>query len=402
MKSKTLIVAGYEIGKTIRRKEFLFITVALPLILVAAVFVALPILPDIMGSLGGVAGFEDRDIGYVDSLGFIEPLEGFLEFPDEESAGKALEAENISSYFILSDSYLDSGNITLYTTGTIEFNEPWDEISWLLRTNLMEHWGYSEEQVDRIIQPFQAKVVKIDSGGAIGSSGGGPLEFVLPYGFAVLLLLTIMMSSGYLMQAIGEEKENRTGELLLSSISSDQLLRGKILGYGSLGIFQGGMYALAGILTISLSPLAPFFAGLQLGGILGLGIIYFLMGYALFASSIAATASVSSSAKEAQQTSMLFTMMAVIPLVLVALIVRDPNSALALALTYIPYTSPFVMMMRMSLTTVPTFEIAASLAILAVSIFLVSKIAGKIFRMGMLKYDKRASFRETLGFIREK
>ena len=73
-----------------------------------------------------------------------------------------------------------------------------------------------------------------------------------------------------------------------------------------------------------------------------------------------------------------------------------------MAMTYIPYTSPFVVMMRMSLTTVPIFEIAASLAILVVSIFLVSKLAGKIFRMGMLKYVKRASLKEILGFIREK
>jgi ABC-2 type transport system permease protein len=402
MKNKTFTVAKYEIRKTIRRKAFLFITIVIPLLLVAAVFVALPILPSILGGLGGVVGVEDKDIGYVDGLGFLDPQEGIIEFHDEESARQALEQENISSYFILSDSYLDDGNIKLYTTGTIEFNEPWDEISGFLRINLMEQWGFPEEQSDRIIRPFSAEVVKLDGGGAIGSSAGGPLEFVLPYGFAILLLLTIMMSSGYLMQGIGEEKENRTGELLLSSISADQLLRGKILGYGSLGLIQGAMYALAGILIIFISPLAPFFAGLQLTGVLGIGILYFFMGYALFASSIAATASISSSAKEAQQTSMLFTMMAVIPIALISLIVMDPNSVLAQALTYIPYTSPFVMMMRMSLTTVPLFEMVASIVILAASIFLVSKLAGKIFRMGMLKYDRRASFRQVLGFLKEK
>ena len=100
--------------------------------------------------------------------------------------------------------------------------------------------------------------------------------------------------------------------------------------------------------------------------------------------------------------SMLFTMLAVIPMALITLIVREPNSTLALALTYIPYTSPFVMMMRMSITTVPMIEIAGSLIILAVSIFLMSKLAGRIFRMGMLKYDRRATLKEILGFIREK
>lgn len=401
MRNKTLIVAGYEIRSTIRKKAFVFITIALPLLIVAAAFVVLPIIPEIMGSLIGVVGGEDKGIGYVDSFNFITPSEGFIKYPNEEIARKALEEDNISYYFILSDSYFEKGNITLFTSGTIEFNEPWEEISLLLRTSLMNRWGYPEDQADRIIHPLYAEIVKVDEGGAIGGSAG-PLEFALPYGFAILLLLTIMMSSGYLMQAIGEEKENRTGELLLSSISADQLLRGKILGYGTLGVIQGGMYAVAGFLIITLSPVAPMFEGLQFSGILGAGIIYFLMGYALFASSIAATASISSSAKEAQQTSMLFTMMAVIPMALIALIVRDPSSALAVALTYIPYTSPFVMVMRMSLTTVPLFEIAISLAILAGTIFLVSKLAGRIFRMGMLKYDRRASLKEIMRFMREK
>jgi len=271
--NKTLTVAGYEIRKTVRRKAFLFISIILPLLLVAAAFVAMPMIPDILGGLGGVAGFEDKDIGYVDTLGFIEPYEGFIEFPDEESARQALEQEesSISSFFVPGENYLEDGNITLYTTGTIEFNEPWGEIGWFLRGNLMEYWGHPEEQADRMVNPLNARVVKLGGGGAAGSSAGGPLEFILPYGFGILLLLTIMMSSGYLMQGIGEEKENRTGELLLSSISADQLLRGKLLGYGSLGILQGGMYALAGILVIFISPLAPFFAGIQLSGIMGMG-----------------------------------------------------------------------------------------------------------------------------------
>ena len=400
--NKAFTVAKYELWKTFRKKGFLFMSTFLPLLLVLIIFVAMPAIPEILGSVAGAIGIEEKDVGYVDNLGYIEPYEGVIEFPDEASARKALEEENISSYFILRDDYPENRNITVYTLGTIEFNEPWGEISYLLRTALTKHWNLTELEAESMIFPYNASIEKIDAGGAIGSTVGGPLEFVLPYGFALLLMFTVMMSSGYLLQGIGEEKENKTGELLLSSISADQLLRGKILGYGILGFFQAGMYAIAGILIISMSPLAPFFAGVQLTGIMGIGLIYFFLGYALFASSIAATASISSSAKEAQQTSMLFTMMAVIPIAFVALIVNDPNSSLAQILTYIPYTSPFVMMMRMSLTTVPWYEILASMIILVVTIVIVSKLAGKIFRMGMLKYDRRAGLREVLGFLREK
>jgi ABC-2 type transport system permease protein len=400
--NKILAVAGYEVRKTVRRKAFLFLTIAVPLLLVAAVFIALPLLPQILGSLGGVVGAGTDNIGYVDTLGFLEPSGGILEFGDESAARQSMEGGNISAFFIPGEGYLEDGNVTLYVSGgTLGFNDPSGRISYFMRDSLVKYWNISGSEAALITSPANLTTVNLKGGGALGGAGG-PMEFALPYALAFLLLITIMMSSGYLMQGIGEEKENRTGEILLSSISADQLLRGKILGYGSLGLLQAVMYALAGILLIYASPLSSMFAGLQLTGVAGIGIVYFVMGYALFASSIAATASISSSAKEAQQTSMLFTMMAIIPIALVSLIVLDPNSALAQVLTYIPYTSPFVVMMRMSLTAVPMFEIAASLIILAASIFLASKLAGRIFRMGMLKYGSRASLREVLGFIREK
>jgi ABC-2 type transport system permease protein len=402
MSSKTLIVAGYEFRKTIGRRSYLFISLVIPLLLVATVFVALPVIPELLGGLGGFVGFEEQVIGYVDGFEFLEPVGSFVEFEDVSSATEVLREGNITGFFVVENSYFEDGNITYYTTGSTEFSEPWGEISWILRTSLMKRWGYPDEQTGQIIRPFNASVVKLDGGGAVGSAAGGFLEFLLPYGFAIFLMISIFMSSGFLMQGIGEEKENRTGELLLSSISSDQLMRGKMLGFGAAGIIQTSVYALAVIAIILFSPIAPLFAGIQLGGLFVVGVIYFFMGYALFSSSISATASISSSAKEAQQSSMIFTMMGVIPLALVTLIIREPNSAFAVALTYIPYTSPFTMMMRMSLTSVPLYEILGSLAILAVSIFIVSKLAGKIFRMGMLKYDKRATLKEIFGFLREK
>lgn len=400
--NKTLMVASYELRKTARKKAFVFITMVVPALLVIGAFVALPVLPELLGGLGNLAGFGNNTVGYVDRAGIINATGNFLRFDNESGAMEALKNGNVSSYFVVPADYPNDNNVTIYTTGTIEFVDPRAGIMSLLRESLMRKWGIPESRAELILNPYNASVVKIDSGGAIGSSGGGPFEFALPYGFAMLLLLTIMMSSSYLMQGIGEEKENKTGELLLSSISADQLLRGKVLGYGSLGLFQALMYAGTGILIISISPLAPLFSGLQLSGIMILGMVYFLLGYALFASSIAATASISSSVKEAQQTSTLFTLMAVIPIIFITFIVNDPNSSLAQALTLIPYTSPFVMLMRMSITTVPPLEIAASIIILIVAILVMSKLASRIFRMGMLKYGSRAGLREVLGFIREK
>ncbi len=401
MASKTLLVAKYEFMKTFRKKGYLFMAFILPALLVAAVFMAMPLIPSLLGGLGGIAGVQERDIGYIDSFGFLEELDGFTELPDNSTAYRMLIDGNISSYFIMEPGYFTSGNITIYSLNTFSLNDPGSSISAFIRDNLLGYYNVSEQGSERISDPANPMLRNV-GGGAIGSPSQGFVGFILPYGFSFLLLITVMMSSGYLMQGIGQEKENKTGELLLSSLSADQLLRGKILGYGSLGMIQALAYASAAVLLFSAGPLAPLFATIKLDGLVLAGITYFLMGYALFAVSIAMTASISSSAREAQQTSSLFTMMAVIPIALVSLIVSEPNSPIAVALTYIPYTSPFVMVMRMSLTTVPVWELALSLAILASTILIVAKLAGKIFRMGMLKYDRRASLKEVFGFLKEK
>jgi len=204
------------------------------------------------------------------------------------------------------------------------------------------------------------------------------------------------------MQGIVEEKESKTGELLLSSISADQLLKGKILGYGSVGLLQIGIWILVGLIMIFNSLLGGLFAGIEISWIFGLAIVYFILGYFLFAVSIACAASVSTSAKEAQQTSMIFTMFAIVPMMLAQFIIMAPNSIVAKIFTYFPYTSPFITMMRLPLVEISFYEIALSIAILIISIGIITKLSGRIFRMGMLMYGKRASLRDIMGFLKEK
>jgi ABC-2 type transport system permease protein len=204
------------------------------------------------------------------------------------------------------------------------------------------------------------------------------------------------------MQGIGEEKESRTGELLLSSISADQLLKGKILGYGSVGLLQIGIWILVGLIMIFNSPLAGLFTGIEISWVLGLAILYFVLGYFLFAVSIACAASISTSTREAQQTSMIFTMFAIIPMMFAQFIMMAPNSIVAKALSYFPYTSPFITMIRLPLVEMSFYEIALSIAILIISIGIITKLSAKIFRTGMLMYGKRASLRDIIGFLKEK
>jgi len=154
--------------------------------------------------------------------------------------------------------------------------------------------------------------------------------------------------------------------------------------------------------VLSTGQYAPLLAGIQISWVMGLAAIYFIMGYALFSVSIACAAAISPTAKEAQQTSSIFSMMAALPLFFAQFIIMAPDSILAKALTLFPYTAPVITMMRISLMDVPLYEIAASIIILGVTIFLVMSLAGRIFRMGMLLQGKRASIREIMAFVKEK
>lgn len=203
------------------------------------------------------------------------------------------------------------------------------------------------------------------------------------------------------MQGIGEKKENKSGEMLLSSVSADQLLRGKIIGYCVVGLLQITVWIAMVLIIVSITPLSSLLAEIGISWIIGLALVYFIMGYFLYSISIACTASVSTTMAEAQQTSMIFTMFAIIPLVFFQFIISAPDSPVSLALTYFPYTSPFVTIFRLSAGSVPLGEIMVSLAILVISIIIAARLAARIFRMGMLLTGKRAKLSDIIGYLKE-
>ena len=346
----------------------------------------------------------DEKIGFVDYSDFLKPDQNFAEYNDIETAKKALVNENISSFFVVQTDYFNTSKIAVYSKDESFFSStPTKIIKSFLMKNLLDYGNVSEEIGERIKNPMIKEEITLDEQGNIKEEKeSGINSFLIPYILAMLLLMSIMTSSGYLMQGIVEEKESKTGELLLSSMSADQLLKGKIIGYGGVGLLQISIYLLVGFVAILSTPFAGLFAGIKISWIFCLALIYFILGYFLFAVSIACAAAISTSTREAQQTSMIFSMFAILPMAFAQFIIQAPNSIIAKSLTYFPYTSPFITMMRLPLTEVPFHEIAISIVILIISIIAITKLSGKIFRMGMLMYGKRASVREVIGFLREK
>ncbi|MCK4428902.1 MAG: ABC transporter permease, partial [Candidatus Aenigmarchaeota archaeon] len=240
MKNRSLIVAKYEFLKTVKRKEFLFAALILPLIIMLPLMLTIHYLPLLIKETA------DEKIGFVDYSDFLKPDQNFAEYNDIETAKKALVNENISSFFVVQTDYFNTSKIAVYSKDESFFSStPTKIIKSFLMKNLLDYGNVSEEIGERIKNPMIKEEITLDEQGNIKEEKeSGINSFLIPYILAMLLLMSIMTSSGYLMQGIVEEKESKTGELLLSSMSADQLLKGKIIGYGGVGLLQISIYLL--------------------------------------------------------------------------------------------------------------------------------------------------------------
>jgi ABC-2 type transport system permease protein len=221
-------------------------------------------------------------------------------------------------------------------------------------------------------------------------------DFVLPYIFSLAFVIIIFTTSGFLLQGVSEEKEGRVIEILLSSISPTELLAGKILGLGALGLIQVVVWLGAGAGLLAATATIFALTGISNLGpsTVVLGIVYFVLGYLLFATLMAVAGSMGTTQRESQQIASIFSVTAAVPMMAMSVIFTNPQSPLIIALSYIPLTSPVMMLLRLGLGPVPSGQVAISLVLLAAGLVASLWAGAKVFRVGLLMYGKRPSVKE--------
>jgi ABC-2 type transport system permease protein len=408
---KTFIVARHEFLKTIRRKEFLFMTFVFPLFIAA-----IAIVPSLLAT---TISAEDQRVGYVDMTGYFDfpeslssegfsvgPLEAeastieFVKYENSSEAREDMQSGKISSYLIVPADFLETGAVELYTSekgASVPDFELSPELSNIAIDSLLQG-SVNETVLQRVKDPVDLKMYNVGDNGESSEQGIDEVlaDFGLPFLMTFLLFFSIFSSSGYLLRGVAEEKENRIMEVLLSSTTPIELLTGKIMGLGAVGLLQiviwlsviviGGGYAL----PVKIEPMILF-----------LSLIYFLLGFLFFAGMMAGIGAVTGSLQESQQVAGIFTFVAASPLVFMQLILTKPDSLLVILLSLFPFTSPASMLARIGVSEVPFYQIAASLFILFVSIHAVIAISSRLFRVYLLMYGKRPGIKEILKNIRE-
>ncbi len=266
--------------------------------------------------------------------------------------------------------------------------------------------------VNRLLQPSNIQETNVSLTTGAGSGGieefGG--AFIVIYLLALALLISLFVTNGYLMQSVIEEKETRLIEILLASVRSNDLLTGKILANGSLGLFQlliwlgGGLMALRlaggeelGTAVNVLASVAQIEIPLDA---LPLLVIYFVLAYLMFAGFYGMIGAISNSQREGPQYAALMTLPAVIPLMFITVFVQDPSGGLAVGLSLFPLTSPLAMSMRLLISEVPAWQLFVSITLLALTGAGMIWMAGRVFRMQVLLAGKSPKLRELPRLIR--
>jgi ABC-2 type transport system permease protein len=270
---------------------------------------------------------------------------------------------------------------------------------------------------------------RADEQGLDGLLSGGDIEYVnmvedgledgereagMVAGFvgAFMLYMVILLYGMQVMRAVLEEKTTRIVEIIISTVKPWQLMLGKILGVGAVGLTQLAIWMLSMVLLITFG--LPYMVAarpellevkdlldlLPIGGGIVLFLAFFVMGYFLFSSLYAAVAAMCSSEEEAQQSQMPVTMLLIIPIMFLAPTMENPNGPLATWLSLVPFFSPVLMFPRY-IGGAPLWQVGLSLVLVALTVVAVAWVAGRIYRVGILMQGKRPTLPELMRWVRE-
>ncbi len=262
--------------------------------------------------------------------------------------------------------------------------------------------GLDPQKVAQYIKRVELQPIKITKKGEEEDTGG---TFMISYILALIIYMAILIYGQVIMRGVIEEKSSRVVEVVLSSLKPFQLMMGKILGIGAVGLTQFSIWTLFGIgasvYSTSFIPAGANFAMPSIPPhVFVYFVVFFILGYFLYGTLYAAIGSMVNSEKEAQQLVMPVTMFLIVPIMLMIFIIRAPNSPIAVFLSFIPFFAPILMFLRITVLLPPFGQIGASIVILILTILLMVWLTAKIYRVGILMYGKRPKFAEIVRWIR--
>ncbi len=397
--NKMWLVAKREYLTNLKRPAFLATAFGMPIFILVIWIVIFA-----LQSEGDVADL--GTIGYVDGAGvlyddvaqpedFTNELVGY---DTEDDAQQALDDEEIGAYFVVEPTYMVSGSVRLYAYGSTP-DELRGKIRGYLLSNLVSRID-TDLPVERLRNPTDLTITLMDSGREFTESSF-LTAFLTSTIFAVIYLMASQTTSGYLMSGIVEEKTNRVMEILITSITPLQMLAGKLLGLGALGLTQLLVWLGVALAAMSMRGQLDILNDINIPpDMMVLSLIYFVLSYFLLASIMAGVGVIVGSEQESRQYATIFSLLTVVPFFAIISYMEDPNGTLPIVLTLFPFTAGISSILRLGFSSIPIEQILASFGILILSVIVVTWASAKVFRWGTLLYGKKPTPRELFRIIR--
>jgi ABC-2 type transport system permease protein len=397
---KTWKIIKHEYTRHVFKKRFLFSLLSLPILVIAMAFIVI-----------AMAFFtvETAPIGYIDQPGFLkdttpvkikgnifEPIIEFIPYVDVKQAQSDLEAKIIQAYYVIPEDFPKNRNV-----GLIYLKAPSNDAQYqfmeLVRKNIDVVQKMDPSVLARLQRGNVFTIVALDGSREMRQDQW--FLIFLPIVAGITFIIVVLTSGGYLLQAVVEEKENRTMEIVITSVTPRQLMVGKTLGNIGVGLTQLVVWLIFLWIGISIAgKIWPVLHSITIPSYMFLIMaLLFLPAFAMVAGIMSTIGGIMTEVREAQQISGVFSMLVTIPFYAITPIMMNPNSTLAIILSYFPLSAPITVMLRLALTTIPIWQIALIILMLVISAILSMWFAGRVFRMGMLQYGKRLSFRQLFG-----
>ncbi len=312
-----------------------------------------------------------------------------------EQLANKVGANELKGYIIFTPENVQSGMIDYYVKDAKEVNMGTlsDAVQAALTLYRMEKMGMTAEEISLATAPVVLNPRSL-SGEEVSVAA-----MVAPIFFAVVLIFAVMISGQVLMYGVLKEKRNRIIEILLSSVTALELLVGKIIGFGLLGLLQIGIW-----LAVGLAVAARYFdlgqMGMSPAELIPI-LLFFIGGYVMYAALFAAVGATMKDAEGGSQTQGLIVLIPVIPLFASGAIIMSPNALWVKILSYIPIFTPATMLMRIGATNLPWWELASTFTVLMLGAALIVYLGARIFSRGLLQFERTISFKEMGKMMRK-
>jgi len=408
-------VARFELSSVVKRWSYLIATFGLPLFLAA-----------VSGTVLGAQTYfltqraaESSRFGLVDEADVVDRsqfVDGeaqptwtananeVLLYPDPQSAIEDLESGRLRAVYVVESDYLATGEVRAIQsekTPLLSMHGTSIEplLRSLLRKSLLE--GRLDDDVqERVLAPAYFVRSRLGPDGAEVTEVDEALDLLvrttIPLFLGILLLTALLSASGYLVQTVSTDKESKIVEVLLSSVTPEEILAGKLLGLGAAGLVQFAVWSsMVVFVAITASTALASVVAIPWNA-LAVAPIFFVLGYLFLGSLMLATAALGANAAESQKLTMGWAMLAILPLMVLVILLDQPNGILGQVMSWIPFTSPLTVIIRLAVDSagIACWEVLGAIAVLLGSTWLSIRVGARLFRVGFLLTGSRPSLAE--------